>query len=165
MRNWKDELFVNLMSSFRLGYSPIASGTVGSLPAVLIYVLIWGLAPTDLHTALIGGALLISCVLCVALGPWAERYWGKKDPRQCVLDEWAGFFLTVLLFRVPSLLLTVVWTFLMTRIFDILKPPPANRLQSLPHGWGILVDDLMASLYAAAALHLLAVCFPWLFTM
>jgi phosphatidylglycerophosphatase A len=163
MTAWKDELFTNICSSFRLGYSPVAPGTVGSLPAVALYCVIAIFAPPESHSILLGVALTVSSLLCVALGPWAEGYWKKKDPRHFVLDECAGYFLTVLLFRGPNLLLTVVWTFVMTRIFDILKPPPSRLLESLPSGWGILLDDLGASLYAAAALHVLAFCFPVLF--
>jgi phosphatidylglycerophosphatase A len=163
MTTWKDELFVNICSSFRLGYSPVAPGTVGSLPAAAIYCIIALLAPRNFHSILLAAALVLSCVLCVALGKWAEGYWGKKDPRHFVLDEWAGYFLTVLLFRGPSLWLTVVWTFVMTRFFDILKPPPSRRFETLPYGWGILLDDLGASLYAAAALYALRFFFPILF--
>jgi phosphatidylglycerophosphatase A len=163
MTTWKDELFINICSSFRLGYSPVAPGTVGSLPAVALYCLIALLVPPQLHTIFLAGALIISSVLCVALGRWAEGYWKKKDPSHVVLDECAGYYLTVLLFRGPNLWLTVLWTFVMTRIFDILKPPPGRRLELLPYGWGVLLDDLSASLYAAAALHVLAFLFPVLF--
>ena len=74
--------------------------------------------------------LVASSVLCVALCPWAERYWGKKDPGRCVLDEVAGYFVTVLIFRTPNLWLTVVWTFLASRVFDIVKPPPARQTRT-----------------------------------
>jgi len=162
MIRWKDKLFVALCSSFHLGYSPVAPGTVGSLPAAGIYWIIAVFAAPENHTLYLSAALLISAGLTIGLGSWAERFW-KKDPRQFVLDEYAGYFLTVLLFRVPSVWLTIAWTFVFTRIFDILKPPPGRRLESLPGGWGILLDDLAASLYAAAALHLLKYGFPALF--
>lgn len=163
MTTWKDRLFHNICSSFHLGYSPFAPGTVGSLPAVGVYCFIAAFSGAELHVILLGVALIISCALTVALGPWAEAFWKKKDPSHFVLDEYAGYFLTVLLFRVPSIWLTAVWTFVMTRIFDILKPPPGRRLEALPWGWGILLDDLVASFYAAAVLHALAFLFPVLF--
>jgi phosphatidylglycerophosphatase A len=136
---------------------------VGSLPAVGVYLLIATLGAVESHAILLGAALMVSCLLTVALGPWAEAYWNRKDPRHFVLDEYAGYFLTILLFRTPNIWLTAVWTFVVTRVFDILKPPPARRLESLPWGWGILLDDLVASLYAAAFLHALAFLFPILF--
>ncbi len=163
MENWKDRLFANICSSFKLGYSPFAPGTVGSLPAVAVYVLIAYAAPPEYHTSLLVLMLVISSAFCVLLGAWAEKFWKKKDPKYVVLDEHAGYFLTVLLFRTNDILLTALWTFVMTRIFDILKPPPARQMEVLPHGWGILTDDLIASLYAAGALHILFILVPWLF--
>jgi phosphatidylglycerophosphatase A len=163
MKNWQDRICEALCTSFWLGYSPVAPGTVGSLPAVLIFVLIDLLAPRQIQTPLIGTVLVVICIISVALGKWAERNWNKKDPRHFVLDEHAGFLVTVLLFRVPSLALTVVWTFVATRVFDIIKPWPASKMEGLPHGWGILMDDVVASLCAAAFLHVLAWIFPALF--
>lgn len=163
MKNWQDSIFEALCTSLWLGYSPVAPGTVGSLPAVLIFVLIDLLAPRQIQTPLIATALLVTCVISIPLGYWAERRWKKKDPRYFVLDEHAGFWVTVLLFRVPSLALTVVWAFVVTRVFDIIKPWPASKMESLPHGWGILTDDIVASLYAAAFLHILAWLLPMFF--
>jgi phosphatidylglycerophosphatase A len=160
---WSDRLRAALCTGLWFGYSPFISGTVGTVPAVIIYVVIVKMAPSDYHTGLILLALLVSSALCVALGSWSERFWGRKDPGQVVLDEIAGFFLTVLLFRPSTLPSAVVWSFVATRFFDVVKPPPAYQLQSLPAGWGILVDDLVASLYAVAALHLMYWIFPGLF--
>jgi len=136
---------------------------VGSLPAALIFVLIDLSAPRQIQTLLIATALVATCMIAIPLGKWAEGHWKKKDPRYFVLDEHAGFWVTVFLFRVPSLALTVAWAFVATRVFDIIKPWPASEMESLPHGWGILTDDIIASLYAAAFLHVLAWCLPMLF--
>jgi len=136
---------------------------VGTIPAVAGFVVIMLAAPRQWHTPLIAAALAVSCVLSIALGDWAQRYWGRKDPRTFVLDEIAGFFVTVLLFRADSLLMTCVLAFVATRFCDVVKPPPARQLESLPAGWGILLDDLAASLYAAASLHIVAYfAGPWL---
>jgi phosphatidylglycerophosphatase A len=80
-----------------------------------------------------------------------------------VLDEYAGFFTTVLLFRTESLMATAIWGFVFTRIADIIKPPPANRLEQESGGWGMLLDDVAASLWAGIALIFIAALFPWLF--
>jgi phosphatidylglycerophosphatase A len=155
-----DRIFQLLATSFGLAYLPIAPGTWGSLAGVAIFVLIsWTSAPAD-HAGWIGLALVSVCILSVALGPWAERYWGVKDPRRFVLDEVAGFLVTVLFFRTPDPILTVIWAFLLSRIMDIVKPPPGRLLERLPAGWGILLDDVVASLYAAALLHILARILP-----
>jgi phosphatidylglycerophosphatase A len=109
-----------------------------------------------------GLALLLTCAAAVPLGYWAERYWKTHDPKYFVLDEAAGFFLTALLIREGDVYWTALCAFLATRFFDVVKPFPARRLERLPGGWGILLDDLAASLYAAASLHAAAWLFPQL---
>lgn len=160
MTRWGERTLVFIGTSCGLGYVPIAPGTAGALPGVAIFLFIALAAPVALQTILIALALLAVSALTVALGSWAEAHWGKKDPGTFVLDEVAGFLFTVLLFRTPNLLLTTVWAFILTRIIDILKLPPARQLEHLPKGWGILADDLCSSLYAAGILHLIAVYFP-----
>ena len=93
-------------------------------------------------------------------GAWAEVHFGKKDPRQVVADETAGQ--CVALLALPwggdwsENLVLAATAFVTFRLFDIVKPPPINRIQRLGGGWGILVDDLLAGLYALAATQLLA---------
>jgi phosphatidylglycerophosphatase A len=114
---------------------------------------------------LILAALLLTCIIAVPLGYWAERHWGVHDPKYFVLDEVGGFLLTVLIWRTDQLPVTIVWAFLAARIADIIKPPPARTLEKLPGGWGILLDDLMSSVYAALALHLGMFYWPKLFLL
>jgi phosphatidylglycerophosphatase A len=159
----KERLFELACTSFRLGYSPFAPGSVGSLPAVAIFLLFGVLAPREYHAALIAMALLVSCFLTVLLGDWAEKRWDKVDPRCFVLDEYAGFFMTVLIFRADSLIATAIWGFVFTRIADIIKPIPANKLEAMPGGWGMLLDDVAASVWAGIALIFLAALFPAFF--
>jgi phosphatidylglycerophosphatase A len=130
---------------------------------VAIFVLIVRLTPPSYHSWLLILATAIACVVTVVLSPWAERYWNRKDPKKYVPDEVAGFLVTVCLFRTPDLLLTTFWAFVVTRFFDIVKVPPARQLEALPSGWGILLDDVMSSLYAALALIVAAYLFPGLF--
>ncbi len=163
MGNFSNFVKAGACSALGFGYSPFASGTVGTIPAVALFVWISVNFSGAWQTLIILLALIIVSLLSISLGPWAESYWGKKDPSKFVLDEVAGFLLTVLLFRTPNLGLTVLWAFLATRFFDIIKPPPAYRSQSLPEGWGILLDDLIASLYAALFLHLANWMAPWAF--
>ena len=160
--SWTDRLRLALATAFGFG-CVWPYGTVGTLPAVAVFAAIMTAAPPHSRTLLIAAALVVTCALAVPLGNWAEQHWKKHDPCNFVLDEVAGFFLTVLLFRVESLVLTVVWAFVGTRAFDIIKPPPARQLERLPGGWGILMDDLVSSLYAAAFLHLAAFVAPTLF--
>ena len=150
-------------TGFWLGYSPFASGTVGTLPAVLIYIVIRCALDPAYHKLAILLFLTLSCVGCVAFGEWVEQRSGKKDPGTFVLDEIAGFFLTVLFFTTPSIILTIFWAFVATRFFDIIKPFPANMAQDAHGGWGILLDDLFSSVYAIFFLRIFSWLFPRIF--
>jgi phosphatidylglycerophosphatase A len=151
-----------IASCFGLGYSPVMPGTCGALVGPAIYIPLALAVPDEpLQAALIAAALLVWCWITVALGDWAETYYQKKDSQTFVTDEVAGFLLTVLLFHDPARpVLTTLWAFPVTRIIDILKIPPARRLEKLPSGWGVLADDLLGSVYAAAVLHALKLVMP-----
>ncbi len=160
MNRLKECFLVLVASCFGLGYLPVAPGTFGALPGVGIFLAIVLWTPAVFHTWLILVALVVVCIVTLVLSPWAERYWKKKDPGTFVTDEVAGFLATVLLFRRGDLLFMTIWAFAVTRIFDIIKIPPARQLERIHGGWGILLDDLSASLYAAGFLHLLGACLP-----
>ena len=166
MTSLKDRLCWLLATCFGLGYCPVMPGTAGALVGVAIYVAIAVVAPDWLQIWLIAAALLLSCAVTVWLNPWAERYFKTEDSSNFVTDEVAGFLFTVLLFvalplpRQPDVLLTVLWAFPATRVIDIIKVPPARRLERLPGGWGVLADDLLSSVYAAALLHAVAAWRP-----
>lgn len=151
-RRW----FVTLGGS---GMSPVAPGTCGSLAAVVILGAIFfgmraasaALTPTVWNIILAAG-ILVYGALCVALGKWATEYYGRKDPGSCVLDEGAGICLTALFVPIHLSGWRELWAllavFIAFRIFDIVKLPPAKQLERLPYGWGILLDDLAAAVYA-----------------
>jgi phosphatidylglycerophosphatase A len=151
-----------IATCFGLGCSPIMPGTCGALVGPAIYIPTALAVPSEpLQSTLIAIALLAWSAITVALGGWAETYYNKKDSQAFVTDEVAGFLLTVLLFHLPAQpVLTTLWAFPITRIIDILKIPPARRLEHLPRGWGVLADDLLGSIYAAIALHLLRLAMP-----
>jgi phosphatidylglycerophosphatase A len=129
-----------LASAFGAGYSPVASGTVGSFVTV---VAIWLLPLTPLRIA-------IALVVVVLVGIWAgsrvERLLGKKDPGVIVIDEVAGMLLSVIL--LPRTIPVLITAFLLFRLFDIWKPFPARESQALTGGMGVMVDDLIAGVYA-----------------
>jgi phosphatidylglycerophosphatase A len=129
-----------LASAFGAGYSPVASGTVGSFVTV---VAIWLLPLTPLRIA-------VALVIVVLVGIWAgsrvERVLGKKDPGVIVVDEVAGMLLSVVL--LPRTIPVLVTAFLLFRLFDIWKPFPARESQALTGGMGVMVDDLIAGVYA-----------------
>jgi phosphatidylglycerophosphatase A len=164
---------VNWITVFGLGHMWPASGTWGSLPPVVLAGAISVSAcllsdrcyPCDgSHGAesvwwwLYRGALVLVLiafsVACVVQGDGAEARFGEKDPSEAVADETAGQCLPLLILPVSyeswsQALLALLTAFLAFRAMDIIKPPPARGLQRLYSGWGILVDDLIAGLYAA----------------
>jgi phosphatidylglycerophosphatase A len=146
-------LFV--LSVCDLGSLPLVPGTFGSLAGVGIALLV----PADGWHLGIGIGVLVASALTVALGPAAARAAGRKDPPQVVMDEVAGMLLTLLLVPAPSAM-EAGFGFLFFRAFDILKPWPGRRLERLPDGWGILLDDLAAGVYALGCLTLLGWAIP-----
>jgi len=90
--------------------------------------------------------------LGILVGQSAERDFGGKDPRPFVLDEAAGMWIAGLAAWAPWTGLdgwaTLAIAFVWFRVADVLKPPPARQLERLPHGWGIVLDDVAAGLMA-----------------
>jgi phosphatidylglycerophosphatase A len=86
-------------------------------------------------------------------GNVAERHFGRTDPRQVVIDEVMGMLLT--LFLNPVGVRGAFAGFLIFRLFDVIKPYPANRLERLHGGVGVMADDAMAAIYAHLALRLI----------
>jgi len=108
-----------------------------------VALLVWALAPTD--------AWLLGVVAAVsAVGLWAagreEARVGERDPSSIVVDEVAGMLLAC--YGHPRTLPWVLGLFLLFRLFDVWKPLGIRRLQELPGGWGVVVDDLVAGVYA-----------------
>lgn len=160
--NRQDPTHELLLTTGGLGLLRPASGTWGSLPPVVLgaILVLAGAGPaTGLWWvyALVMVAITIAfSASCVVGGDSAEARWGK-DPSPVVADETAGMALTLLLLP-PSLmasegffsLISLGGAFVLFRAMDIAKPWPCNRLQRVPSGWGILLDDLVAAVYAAA---------------
>jgi phosphatidylglycerophosphatase A len=133
-------------SVFGAGYSPVASGTVGSLVTALA---IWVLPLPPLRIAVTPLGIAVALVVVTLLGIWAgarvERVLGRKDPGVIVIDEVAGMLLSVI--WLPRGALVLLSAFLLFRVFDIWKPFPARESQALTGGMGVMVDDLIAGLY------------------
>lgn len=137
---------------FGAGTFPAAPGTFGSLVALPFAVALLQIPAPFGRLALL---LAVSAVL--ALGIWAAtRYCeavGRPDAGEIVIDEVAGQWLA-LVFAAPDNPWHFFAAFLLFRFFDIVKPWPANWAQDhLPGGWGVMMDDIVAALYAAAALY------------
>ena len=139
------------------GKIPGAPGTAGSFATAGIILLAhtaWrslSLGSPLVFHAFIIALMLGACTAAVSLGSWAIAFYGRKDPGPFVLDEVGGVCLTMLGLPLRAdwrELWVVLIAFAAFRVFDILKPPPCRQLEKLPAGWGILMDDLMAGVYA-----------------
>jgi phosphatidylglycerophosphatase A len=126
-----------------VGYLPLIPGTFGSLVGVGIFLLLPRIA-----------IILIAILAFTSAGIWAasrtETLLGRKDPGKIVVDEVAGQLIALVpLAFVKWSITMVIISFILFRLFDIVKPYPANRLQDLEGGMGVMCDDLVAGAYAA----------------
>jgi phosphatidylglycerophosphatase A len=119
------------------GYSPIAPGTAGSIVGIFIYIFIFRLNPP---------LYLLLIVFVVMIGVWssgeAEEIFEKKDSQEIVIDEVAGMLIS--LFLLPHGFFIIFSGFLIFRIIDIVKP--FYILEGLPHGFGVMMDDVAAGI-------------------
>ena len=141
-RGFVERLAVLIATGFGVGYAPLAPGTVASLVTVVFL----GFVPFSRV------GLVVFLVGVVLVGTWAahvaERAIGGKDPGAIVIDEVAGMTLSVVAFPLtPEVLAAGLALF---RVFDVWKPPPARQSQRLTGGVGVMIDDLIAGLYALA---------------
>lgn len=104
------------------------------------------------------GVLLVASAIGVYSAGRAAPEWGD-DPGQVVIDEGVGFLFAVAL--LPPSAGTVIAGFFVFRAFDIVKPPPARRLEALPGGWGIVADDVIAGLYSNAVIRSSSYLVEW----
>lgn len=141
-----NKLKLAIVSCGFLGCSPFAPGTVGTLGGVLAAWLISGSESYLLWTAVLCAVIY---AISAPLGPWAERYAGKKDPGIFVMDEVIGYLITMAWTRGPSPLALAVGFFVF-RACDIVKPPPARQMERIPGGHGILLDDVFAGVWGLA---------------
>ncbi|HZM93834.1 MAG TPA: phosphatidylglycerophosphatase A [Vicinamibacterales bacterium] len=141
-----------------LGYVPIAPGTFGSAAGLVVFAAVHWAGSPAFELALIA--------FLFAIGVWsgnaAERHFGGVDPAPVILDEVVGMLITLAL--IPVNLPGAIVGFLLFRLLDVIKPWPANRMEALPGGLGVMADDAMAALYGNVMMRLLVAVTPagWL---
>lgn len=131
-------------SGFYVGYSLVASGTLGSLWGVLIYLQLREFPLIYIFVVML--LFLLGFFLCSK----AEEIFERKDSPKIVIDEIASMCL-VYLFIKPTWFM-VILGFILFRIFDIIKPPPGKKAQSLPGSRGVMLDDVVCACYTIIAL-------------
>ena len=148
-RLWQ-KVAVLLATGFGLGLSPVASGTVGSLLGVALAFPLAKLS-WPMQAVCVALMILASIPVCHA----AEKVFGKKDDGRVVADEYVT--LPLCLIGIPWLahLWLLPVAFVVHRVLDIWKPAPARQMQYIPGGLGIVLDDVVSSLYGLGVMHLL----------
>jgi phosphatidylglycerophosphatase A len=136
------------------GYFPFAPGTIGSAAGLLVYALVWWTGSRVVEIGLIVGLF--------AIGSWAgtiaEQYFGGIDPGPIVVDEVVGMLITLAF--IPVGLSGAILGFFIFRVYDIIKPYPAARLEKLHGGLGVMADDAMAAVYGNITLQIALWLFP-----
>ena len=129
-----------LATCFKIGHLPIASGTWGSLVAIIG----WWLWLQYLDPLV----FIILIIAIFAIGVFTTNtiiaYTGEKDPSRVIIDEVAGQWLGLLI--LPDGILYIVGAFLLFRFLDIFKPWPIQQMEQFPKGWGVMLDDALAGL-------------------
>ena len=147
----QDRLAILVATGVGAGFTPKAPGTAGAVEGVLIYLLMDSLR--------LGTYFLHVIILLLIIGTWSayrvERFWGE-DSQRIVVDEIVGQMITFGLAagRYPLPVHHVIFGFILFRLFDIVKPFPLRRLESLKWGMGVMADDVGAGLYALVVLTL-----------
>ena len=135
-----------------VGLSPVAPGTFGTAAALLIYYVL----PVPSGSPIFLSIILVGLVV----GIWATGILStdnNPDPGKVVWDEYVGLWITC--FLLPKTWEWLILAFFIFRILDILKPWPIRRIESLPKGWGIMLDDVLAGIYGNLCINITRILF------
>jgi len=157
------------ITTFGVGYLPLAPGTWGSLVAVGFYAVLASsfssvrysanLQSPESLVASIHAVILVAFLLFILVGIWAAsrsiELLGNSDASQAVVDEVIGQLIVFLFIPFTSSWLLIGAGFLLFRLFDIWKPYPIDYLQELPGGIGVCADDILAGVYAGVCISII----------
>jgi len=149
-----DSVRAAMATGLGLGLLPVAPASWGTLLGVGIHAGLALTVPPSWRIGALLAALVAVCGLHYALTPWAQAYWRSTDPKRFVLDEVAGYLMVPILFPGGILWQVALWGFLVFRVLDVVKPPPARQIDRNTKGaTGILLDDLVSGGYTALVLY------------
>jgi phosphatidylglycerophosphatase A len=134
-------LGVFIATCAHVGYAPVAPGTFGSAVGLVVYYLV----RRQTSTAVELGAIALILVVGLWSATEAEHHFGGIDPGPVVIDEVIGMLITLALH--PVNVVGAIIGFFIFRVLDVVKPWPARRLELLPGGFGVVLDDVMAGVY------------------
>ena len=138
MKKW---IAQTIATFFYLGYAPLAPGTVGTFGAIALFYLL-----SNFSTLVYSLFFLGFTIISIWASGEASVIFGKTDPGQVVVDEVCGYLVTM--FLIPPSLRNIILGFFFFRFFDIVKLPPARKVECLPGGFGIVIDDVIAGIYS-----------------
>lgn len=145
-----DKFTLSVATLCGVGYTPLMPGTAACIVAVAVF---WVFKDQAMFAVFTGIAILLSFMFCTR----AEQVYGQKDCKRIVVDDFSGMCLALIF--MPRDITIVFIGFWLFRGFDMLKIPPADRVERLPGARGIVGDDLVAGLYANVLLQLLKFAF------
>ncbi len=146
--NFSGKIVLVLSTWFGTGLLPIAPGTFGTLATVPLILVLDNIG--TIYKAL---SLMIAIVVAIWASGRHQELLRQSDPREIVIDEVAGFLLTMLF--LPRSWLAIGLGFIFFRLFDILKPYPIRQTERIKGGLGVVIDDLVAGLYAYAVVRII----------
>ena len=147
----KNDIVVFLATGCFTGFLPLVPGTWGTFAAIPLVILVH-----RVDLILQGIIALVFVTAAAWVAGKAEILLGELDPRPIVIDEMAGFLISLL--WLPLNPLTVCLGFGLFRLFDIVKPPPISSVEKrMRGGWGVVIDDVLAGVFTNAALRLLLI--------
>jgi len=154
LQPWTNRPVISLLATgLGSGFIRPYSGSWGSIPAV---ILAWGILRLGNEWVFVATTLAMAAA-SIFVATEAEYVFGP-DSGRIVIDEWAGAFVSML--GLPTHWHIMIPVFVLFRIFDVLKPYPARRLEDLPGGWGVTADDLAAGVYTNIAVRILVYFLP-----
>jgi phosphatidylglycerophosphatase A len=136
-----------LATGFGAGYAPLAPGTAGTLVAIPIFLFL-SLIPFPLYEL----TILTFFFFASWISGEAQRNWGRKDDPRIVIDEILGYLIAML--WLPKTTRFIIFGFFLFRFFDIIKPPPIRLLEKVKGGYGVVLDDVLAGVYANIVLQI-----------
>jgi phosphatidylglycerophosphatase A len=137
-----------LATGLGVGYVPRVPGTMGTLLAIPIFLLLSSI-PSPVYEWTIIAFFFLACWV----SDKAQNHWAKRDDQRIVIDEIVGFFTAMM--WLPRTALFITLGFVLFRFFDIAKPPPVRRLEQMRGGYGVVLDDVMAGVYANIVLQVI----------
>lgn len=136
-----ESLFKIIATFFYIGYIPVVPATIGTLFSIPIVIFFYSIKNTLYQIV----ALLFLIILSTKITTILEKKINRKDPKEIVIDEVIGFIISLFLIKIN--ILNIILAFSVFRFLDILKPFPANKIQKINGGIGIMGDDIVVGIY------------------